>query len=131
MAVGLQLPCHSFSRLLGFINSHSREHPMYVISGLDKYREFGPIVRETVLPGTDIVWLFDPADIRDSPRSPEPTKEEQSFMQIRTFLLDFFNTVSSLLYYVRLIHRSIILRLPASSFCRAFSTQWKKCVVSL
>ena len=35
------------------------------VLGLDKYREFGPVVRETVLPGTDIVWLFDPKDIRD------------------------------------------------------------------
>ncbi len=27
-------------------------------------QEFGPIVRETVLPGTELVWLFDPDDIK-------------------------------------------------------------------
>ena len=46
-----------------FITSVSRRQ--LDIVGLDKYREFGPVVRETVLPGTDIVWLFDPVDIRD------------------------------------------------------------------
>ena len=53
---------------------------MLAVLGLDKYREFGPVVRETVLPGTDIVWLFDPKDIRDcagiSLTSPQCVHEE-------------------------------------------------------
>ncbi|XP_039437333.1 cytochrome P450 302a1, mitochondrial [Culex pipiens pallens] len=32
-------------------------------SGADKYARWGPIVRETMVPGQDIVWLYDPADI--------------------------------------------------------------------
>ncbi|XP_055606227.1 cytochrome P450 302a1, mitochondrial [Uranotaenia lowii] len=32
-------------------------------SGLDKYQRYGPIVRETMVPGHDIVWLYDPQDI--------------------------------------------------------------------
>lgn len=32
-------------------------------SGFDKQREYGDIVKERVLPGVDIVWLFDPNDI--------------------------------------------------------------------
>ena len=32
-------------------------------SGFDKYSKYGPIVRETMVPGTDIVWLYDPDDI--------------------------------------------------------------------
>ncbi|XP_058053646.1 cytochrome P450 302a1, mitochondrial [Anopheles bellator] len=32
-------------------------------SGEDKYRRYGPIVRERMVPGQDIVWLYDPNDI--------------------------------------------------------------------
>ncbi|XP_053955018.1 cytochrome P450 302a1, mitochondrial [Anastrepha ludens] len=32
-------------------------------AGRDKYERYGPIVRETVIPGEDIVWLYDPNDI--------------------------------------------------------------------
>ncbi|XP_053662324.1 cytochrome P450 302a1, mitochondrial [Anopheles marshallii] len=32
-------------------------------SGEDKYRQYGPIVRETMVPGQNIVWLYDPDDI--------------------------------------------------------------------
>ncbi|XP_001661673.2 cytochrome P450 302a1, mitochondrial [Aedes aegypti] len=32
-------------------------------SGQDKYEKYGPIVRETMIPGQDIVWLYDPNDI--------------------------------------------------------------------
>ncbi|XP_073840826.1 cytochrome P450 302a1, mitochondrial [Musca autumnalis] len=32
-------------------------------AGYDKYQEYGPIVRETMVPGQDIVWLYDPQDI--------------------------------------------------------------------
>ena len=55
----VQFSCNQFHVLKCILGKY------LVIVGLDKYREFGPIVRETVLPGTDIVWLFDPADIRD------------------------------------------------------------------
>lgn len=29
----------------------------------DKYKEYGPIVKETMVPGQDIIWLYDPKDI--------------------------------------------------------------------
>uniref|UniRef100_W8CDG2 Cytochrome P450 302a1, mitochondrial n=1 Tax=Ceratitis capitata TaxID=7213 RepID=W8CDG2_CERCA len=32
-------------------------------AGRDKYEQYGPIVRETMIPGEDIVWLYDPNDI--------------------------------------------------------------------
>ncbi|XP_055318512.1 cytochrome P450 302a1, mitochondrial [Sitodiplosis mosellana] len=32
-------------------------------SGLDKYAKYGDIVKERMLPGVDIIWLFDPNDI--------------------------------------------------------------------
>lgn len=32
-------------------------------SGFDKQRKYGDIVKERVIPGVDIVWLFDPNDI--------------------------------------------------------------------
>ncbi|KAL5291061.1 CYP302A1 family protein [Megaselia abdita] len=32
-------------------------------SGLDKYETYGEIVRETMAPGVDIVWLYNPNDI--------------------------------------------------------------------
>ncbi|XP_062135503.1 cytochrome P450 302a1, mitochondrial [Drosophila sulfurigaster albostrigata] len=32
-------------------------------AGQDKYEKYGAIVRETMVPGQDIVWLYDPKDI--------------------------------------------------------------------
>ncbi|XP_002009150.3 cytochrome P450 302a1, mitochondrial [Drosophila mojavensis] len=32
-------------------------------AGQDKYEKYGSIVRETMVPGQDIVWLYDPKDI--------------------------------------------------------------------
>lgn len=32
-------------------------------SGMKKYKRWGSIVKETMVPGVDIVWLFDPNDI--------------------------------------------------------------------
>lgn len=32
-------------------------------AGEDKYKKYGAIVRETMVPGQDIVWLYDPKDI--------------------------------------------------------------------
>ncbi|XP_017009646.2 cytochrome P450 302a1, mitochondrial isoform X1 [Drosophila takahashii] len=32
-------------------------------AGQDKYEKYGAIVRETIVPGQDIVWLYDPRDI--------------------------------------------------------------------
>lgn len=33
-------------------------------SGLKKYQEYGCIVRERILPGVNVVWIFDPEDIK-------------------------------------------------------------------
>jgi len=33
-------------------------------NGQSKYKEFGPIVREEIIPGTHLVWVFRPEDIR-------------------------------------------------------------------
>lgn len=32
-------------------------------SGLDKYTKFGEIVKEKMVPGVNLVWLFNPTDI--------------------------------------------------------------------
>ncbi|XP_023301139.2 cytochrome P450 302a1, mitochondrial [Lucilia cuprina] len=32
-------------------------------AGADKYEKYGPIVKETMVPGEDIVWLYDPKDV--------------------------------------------------------------------
>ncbi|XP_037933752.1 cytochrome P450 302a1, mitochondrial [Teleopsis dalmanni] len=32
-------------------------------AGLKKYNKYGPIVRETIVPGQDIIWLYEPNDI--------------------------------------------------------------------
>ena len=32
-------------------------------AGIDKYVKYGSIVKETTVPGEDIVWLYDPKDI--------------------------------------------------------------------
>lgn len=32
-------------------------------SGLDKYAKYGDIVKERMIPGVDVLWIFDPNDI--------------------------------------------------------------------
>lgn len=32
-------------------------------SGMDKYEKYGDIVKERIVPGVDVVWLFNPNDI--------------------------------------------------------------------
>lgn len=32
-------------------------------AGFIKYQKWGPIVKERMVPGVDVVWLFDPNDI--------------------------------------------------------------------
>ncbi|EEB13546.1 cytochrome P450, putative [Pediculus humanus corporis] len=34
------------------------------LNGLKKYNEFGPIIKEEIVPGTNIIWLFNPDDIK-------------------------------------------------------------------
>lgn len=33
------------------------------ISGMEKYKKYGDIVKERMVPGVDVIWLFDPNDI--------------------------------------------------------------------
>lgn len=46
-------------------------------SGFDKYQKYGDIVREHILPGVDIVWLFDPHDIAKVLNNTGPTMYPQ------------------------------------------------------
>ena len=34
-------------------------------NGKKKYDKFGPLVRESIVPGVDILWLYRPEDIKD------------------------------------------------------------------
>ena len=47
-------------------------------TGLKKYLEYGDCVRETVLPGVHVVWLFHPRDIRQMYRSEGSTPSRRS-----------------------------------------------------
>jgi hypothetical protein len=33
-------------------------------NGLSKYKEFGPVVKEEIVSGLPIVWIYDPVDIK-------------------------------------------------------------------
>ncbi|KAK6631282.1 hypothetical protein RUM44_005808 [Polyplax serrata] len=51
-------------------------------NGLKKYREFGSIVREEIVPGTNIVWIFTPEDIQELFRTEGRYPQRRSHLAI-------------------------------------------------
>ncbi|KAL0270736.1 UNVERIFIED_CONTAM: hypothetical protein PYX00_008040 [Menopon gallinae] len=49
-------------------------------NGRKKFEEYGPVVREEIVPGTNVVWIYDPEDIR------ELLKKEGRYPQRRSHL---------------------------------------------
>lgn len=59
------LNCVTDNNWIGPLASFSGKYSFDALHecGRDKYEKYGPIVRETMIPGQDIVWLYDPNDI--------------------------------------------------------------------
>nr|UZM28237.1 disembodied [Henosepilachna vigintioctomaculata] len=58
------------------------------INGMKKYKQFGPVVRERMLPGVNVVWLFDPKDIEIMFRCEGKYPNRRSHLALEKFRLD-------------------------------------------
>lgn len=65
------------------------------INGFTKYQKFGPIVREEILPGVNIVWLFDPKDIEALFRQEGKYPMRRSHLALDKYRLDRPNVYNS------------------------------------
>lgn len=64
-------------------------------NGLKKYKKFGPIVREEIVPGVNIVWLFDPKDIEVMFRCEGKYPLRRSHLALQKYRLDRPNVYNS------------------------------------
>ncbi|XP_044750477.1 cytochrome P450 302a1, mitochondrial [Coccinella septempunctata] len=58
------------------------------INGLKKYKQFGSIVREEIVPGVNTVWLFDPNDIEHLFRNEGVHPKRRSHLALQKYRLD-------------------------------------------
>ncbi|XP_030747871.1 cytochrome P450 302a1, mitochondrial-like [Sitophilus oryzae] len=57
-------------------------------NGLKKYKKYGPVVREEIVPNVNIVWLFDPNDIEVMFRCEGKYPQRRSHLALQKFRLD-------------------------------------------
>lgn len=57
-------------------------------NGLKKFKEYGSVIREEIVPGVNIVWLFDPNDIEVMFRSEGKYPQRRSHLALQKFRLD-------------------------------------------
>lgn len=65
------------------------------INGFKKYKLFGPVVREQIVPGVNIVWLFDPNDIETMYRNEGKCPMRRSHLALEKYRLDRPNIYNS------------------------------------
>lgn len=58
------------------------------LNGLTKYKKYGPIVKEQIVPGVNIVWLFDPDDIEIMFRYEGKYPQRRSHLALEKYRLD-------------------------------------------
>ncbi|KAL3280979.1 hypothetical protein HHI36_004204 [Cryptolaemus montrouzieri] len=58
------------------------------INGMKKYKQFGPVVKEEIVPGVNIVWLFDPKDIENMFRCEGKYPKRRSHLALEKYRLD-------------------------------------------
>ncbi|CAH1117643.1 unnamed protein product [Phaedon cochleariae] len=64
-------------------------------NGVKKYRDYGPVVREEIMPGINIVWLFDPQDIETMFRYEGKYPQRRSHLALEKYRLDRPNVYNS------------------------------------
>ncbi|CAG9771429.1 unnamed protein product [Ceutorhynchus assimilis] len=57
-------------------------------NGLKKYKKYGPVIREEIVPGVNLVWLFDPNDIEVMFRCEGKYPQRRSHLALEKFRLD-------------------------------------------
>lgn len=64
-------------------------------NGFKKYADFGPVVREEIVPGVNIVWLFDPSDMETLFRNEGKYPQRRSHLALEKYRLDRPNVYNS------------------------------------
>ncbi|XP_050433466.1 cytochrome P450 302a1, mitochondrial-like [Adelges cooleyi] len=57
-------------------------------NGLAKYRQYGPVVREDIVPGVSLLWIFKPEDIETLYRKEGRYPERRSHLALQRYRLD-------------------------------------------
>ncbi|CAG9859105.1 unnamed protein product [Phyllotreta striolata] len=64
-------------------------------NGHKKFKSFGPLVREEIMPGVNILWLFDPQDIEAMFRHEGKFPQRRSHLALEKYRLDRPNVYNS------------------------------------
>nr|QZM07453.1 cytochrome P450 monooxygenase CYP302A1 [Lasioderma serricorne] len=64
-------------------------------NGLKKYRKYGPVIREEIVPGVNVVWLFRPEDFESLFRSEGKYPQRRSHLALQKYRLDRPNVYNS------------------------------------
>ncbi|XP_066248393.1 cytochrome P450 302a1, mitochondrial [Euwallacea similis] len=74
---------HQYLPLIGKFKFSELHH-----NGLKKYLKHGPVVKEEIVPGVNIIWLFDPNDIEMMFRCEGKYPQRRSHLALQKFRLD-------------------------------------------
>ncbi|KAL1498363.1 hypothetical protein ABEB36_009175 [Hypothenemus hampei] len=64
-------------------------------NGMKKYTNYGPLVREEIVPGVNLLWIFDPNDIEMMFRCEGKYPQRRSHLALEKFRLDRPNVYNS------------------------------------
>jgi ecdysteroid 25-hydroxylase CYP302A1 len=64
-------------------------------NGQKKLQEYGPIVREEIVPGVFLVWVFTPSDIENVFRNEGRYPERRSHLALEKYRNDHLNVYNS------------------------------------
>ena len=64
-------------------------------NGQKKLQEYGPLVREEIVPGVFLVWVFTPSDIENIFRSEGRYPERRSHLALQKYRNDHPNVYNS------------------------------------
>ncbi|XP_050306860.1 cytochrome P450 302a1, mitochondrial-like isoform X2 [Anthonomus grandis grandis] len=81
---------HNYLPLIGTYKFTELHH-----NGHKKYNKYGPVVKEEIVSGINIVWLFDPDDIEVMFRSEGKYPQRRSHLALEKFRLDRPNVYNS------------------------------------
>ncbi|VVC39583.1 Cytochrome P450, E-class, group I,Cytochrome P450,Cytochrome P450, conserved site [Cinara cedri] len=57
-------------------------------NGLAKFRQYGPVVREDIVPGVSVVWIFKPEDVKTLYQNEGRHPERRSHLALQKYRLD-------------------------------------------
>lgn len=88
----LSIPGPKAYPIIGSLHNYFGKNKKYDLSrlhrnGLSKYKEYGPIVKESFPFGRDVVWLFDPEDIKTMYASEGKHPQRRSHLALEHYRL--------------------------------------------